>query len=224
LSKKKKKKKNIMIVKNNNIYFLNILYFLNYTKIKKKFWIKLNVSCFRIKFFMLNNRIVNYNGKYFIPLIINTMMLNYISNSLFFTRAIDIKNKNKKAIDIKNKNKKAIDIKNKKAIDIKNKIKKKKSKIMGHLVNPITYRLSKSQFWISSWNCITKKNYKNLFLEDYNLIKFLEWLKIVINWKKLNIDLVSYNITKTFKLLFINILFINDNMYPYLSKQKKSKI
>ena len=82
---------------------------------------------------------------------------------------------------------------------------------MGYLVNPITYRLSKSKYWISSWNNITKKNLKNFFLEDNNLLKFYNWLKFVLQWKKLKIDIFNIYILKSYKSLILNFDVVNIN-------------
>ena len=93
---------------------------------------------------------------------------------------------------------------------------------MGHLVNPITYRLSKSKYWISSWNNITKKNYKLFFLEDYNIIKFYNWIKVIINWNKLNLEILPLNIIKTYKMMIINLNLLNDDN-KFLINDIKSK-
>jgi hypothetical protein len=92
---------------------------------------------------------------------------------------------------------------------------------MGHIVNPISYRLSRSKFWLSSWNNISKKNYKILIFEDHNLIRIFNWFREFNMWKKFNITITNINFLK-----FYNKLVININMglldYYYSSRYLKN--
>ena len=78
---------------------------------------------------------------------------------------------------------------------------------MGHLINPITYRLGKTKFWNFTWSNITKKNYKNFISEDLNFNKFVKWLCSILSWTKIGVFISDFNVIKTYNTLDISIFF-----------------
>lgn len=83
---------------------------------------------------------------------------------------------------------------------------------MGHLINPVVYRLGKTKFWKGVWSNKTKKNYKNFLVEDLNFYKFFKWLLSVLNWKNLGISLNDFTLIKNFNSLNICFYFFFKKM------------
>lgn len=67
---------------------------------------------------------------------------------------------------------------------------------MGHLINPITYRLGKTKFWNFVWSNSTKKNYKNFLIEDLNFNKFSKWLFSILSWHKIGVFIHDFKLVK----------------------------
>lgn len=86
---------------------------------------------------------------------------------------------------------------------------------MGHLINPITYRLGKTKFWSSVWSSKTRKNYKSLLVEDLNYFKFLNWVLSVLSWNKVGIFINDFSLVKNFDSVNISFFF-------YMNKLKLS--
>ena len=82
---------------------------------------------------------------------------------------------------------------------------------MGHLINPITYRLGKTKFWNFTWANKTKKNYKNFLLEDLNSYKFYKWLISVLSWHKIGVFIHDFN--------FLPIYIIGKNILINIQKK-----
>lgn len=78
---------------------------------------------------------------------------------------------------------------------------------MGHLINPVTYRLGKTKFWNFTWVNKTKKNYKNLLIEDLNFYKFSKWLLSVLSWHKIGVFIHDFKIVKNFNSLDFCLFF-----------------
>lgn len=78
---------------------------------------------------------------------------------------------------------------------------------MGHLINPITYRVGKTKFWKGVWSNVAKKNYKNFLVEDLNFYKIFKWLLSILNWSKIGISLNDFTMIKNFNYLNICIYF-----------------
>lgn len=78
---------------------------------------------------------------------------------------------------------------------------------MGHLINPITYRLGKTKFWNFTWSNITKKNYKNFVYEDLNFNKILKWLFSVLSWTKIGVFISDFTLIKNYNNLDISVFF-----------------
>lgn len=84
---------------------------------------------------------------------------------------------------------------------------------MGHLVNPVTFRLSKSKFWVSNWSFYNKKNYQKYFLEDYNNFNIFKWLLSLVNYKEIGFKFLDINFIKSFKTFILNISLIFEDDY-----------
>lgn len=80
---------------------------------------------------------------------------------------------------------------------------------MGHLVNPLSLRLSINSFWNSNWVIINNYNYINIFKKDYQLFTYLNWFFKKSNFEKMNILLSHYKIYRLYKRTYIN-LYIYD--------------
>lgn len=89
------------------IYIQNILYFLKLKKYKlpSNIWLKDSIIKFKIKKYMLKSKLAIYNGKFYIPLKINELMLNSMINFFFFTKSILIKADKQKRYKRKKKKK-----------------------------------------------------------------------------------------------------------------------
>lgn len=92
---------------------------------------------------------------------------------------------------------------------------------MGHIINPVSFRLSKSTFWISSWNNITKKNYKMFIFEDQHLKKVINWFRRFYIWKIFNIYISDINIIRNNNKLVVNL---NMGIFDYYYTNRKHKI
>lgn len=46
---------------------------------------------------------------------------------------------------------------------------------MGHLINPIIFRVGRSRMWESSWGFFTKDAYKVSYIEDFRLLYYMRW-------------------------------------------------
>ena len=78
---------------------------------------------------------------------------------------------------------------------------------MGHLINPITYRLGKTKFWNYTWVNKTKKNYKNFLIEDLNFYKFSKWLLAILSWHKIGVFIHDFKVIKNYNSLDFCLFF-----------------
>lgn len=78
---------------------------------------------------------------------------------------------------------------------------------MGHLINPITYRLGKTKFWNFTWVNKSKKNYKNFLIEDLNFYKFSKWLFSILSWHKIGVFIHDFKVVKKFNSLDFCLFF-----------------
>jgi hypothetical protein len=78
---------------------------------------------------------------------------------------------------------------------------------MGHLINPITYRLGKTKFWNFIWVNKTKKNYKNFLVEDLNFYKFSKWLFSILSWHKIGVFIHDFKVVKRYNSLDFCLFF-----------------
>lgn len=80
---------------------------------------------------------------------------------------------------------------------------------MGHLINPISNRLSINTFWNSNWALTNNFNYVNVFKRDYVLFQFLNWFIRKAKFGKFNIIISHYKIFRLYQNIFINFYFYN---------------
>lgn len=80
---------------------------------------------------------------------------------------------------------------------------------MGHLINPITNRLSINTFWNSTWSLINNFNYINVFKKDYILFQFLNWFTKKSKFGKFNVIISHYKVYRIYKNIFINFYYYN---------------
>lgn len=80
---------------------------------------------------------------------------------------------------------------------------------MGHLINPISNRLSINTFWNSNWVLVNNFNYINLFKKDYLLFQFLNWFTKKSKFGKFNIIISHYKIYRIYKNVYINFYYYN---------------
>lgn len=78
---------------------------------------------------------------------------------------------------------------------------------MGHLINPITYRVGKTKFWSFTWANVTKKNYKKFLIEDLNFRKYIKWLFFILQWEKVGIFLHDFKLIKNFNNIDVSLFF-----------------
>lgn len=78
---------------------------------------------------------------------------------------------------------------------------------MGHLINPVTYRLGKTKFWNFAWVNKTKKNYKNFLIEDLNFYKFSKWLFSILSWEKIGVFIYDFKLIKKFDSIDFCLFF-----------------
>lgn len=78
---------------------------------------------------------------------------------------------------------------------------------MGHLINPVSTRLSINSFWNSSWSLSNNFNYVNLFKKDYTLFHFLNWFIKRSRFLKSNVIISHYKIYRLKDNIFINFYY-----------------
>ncbi len=83
---------------------------------------------------------------------------------------------------------------------------------MGHLINPISNRLSINSLWSSNWSLVNNFNYVNIFKKDYILFQFLNWFKKRSKFLKFNLIISHYKIFKIYKSVFINLYYYHANI------------
>lgn len=82
---------------------------------------------------------------------------------------------------------------------------------MGHLINPLSLRISVNSFWNSNWVLINNFNYINLFKKDYILFHFLNWFIKKSKFLNLNILISHYKIYRVHSKVYINLYYYNAN-------------
>jgi len=92
---------------------------------------------------------------------------------------------------------------------------------MGHLINPISIRLSITSYWKSTWSIYNLFSYVNLFRQDQFIFKFLEWFLNKNFFFENNYILSHYKLLKKQNIYYINLYyyFFKDNiskLYPSL--------
>lgn len=80
---------------------------------------------------------------------------------------------------------------------------------MGHLINPVSVRLSVNSFWNSNWVLFNNFNYVNLFKKDYMLFHFLNWFTKKQKFGKFNIIISHYKVFRNLNDVYINFYYYN---------------
>ncbi len=83
---------------------------------------------------------------------------------------------------------------------------------MGHLINPISNRLSINAFWNSTWVLINNFNFINMFKKDYILFQFLNFFLRKSRYSRFNVLVSHYKIFRLTNNIFINFYYYNANM------------
>lgn len=78
---------------------------------------------------------------------------------------------------------------------------------MGHLINPVSSRLSINSFWNSTWGITNNFNYITLFKKDYILFHFLNWFIKRSRFLKSNIIISHYKIFRLNNNVFVNFYY-----------------
>lgn len=91
---------------------------------------------------------------------------------------------------------------------------------MGHLINPISFRLSVNSFWNSNWILINNFNYINIFKKDFTLFHFLNWFLKKSELIEYNIIISHYKIYRINNLIYINLFYYNAHEEAQSSKLK----
>ena len=78
---------------------------------------------------------------------------------------------------------------------------------MGHLINPISIRLSVNSFWNSSWSNFNNFNYVNLYKNDFILFFYLNWFINKSKFLKSDILVSHYKVYKVSNKVYINLYY-----------------
>ncbi len=82
---------------------------------------------------------------------------------------------------------------------------------MGHLINPVSLRLSLNSFWDSTWVVVNNFNFVSLFKKDYILFHFLNWFIKKSKFIKSNLLISHYKIYRINQKVYINLYYYNSN-------------
>jgi len=99
------------------------------------------------------------------------------------------------------------------------------------LVNPISFRLSRSIYWSSTWNIFNNENYKYLFYSDLVFFEFfIFFFRKVLKISQLDIYLSHIRLLRKWDKIIINLYYhgsyekyFNDLTFLYKEKKKKIK-
>lgn len=80
---------------------------------------------------------------------------------------------------------------------------------MGHLINPVSLRLSINSFWNSNWTLINTFNYVNVFKKDYLLFYFLNWFTKKSKFLKFNILMSHYKLYRSNNNVYVSLYYYN---------------
>lgn len=81
---------------------------------------------------------------------------------------------------------------------------------MGHLVNPISFRLGKTFYWNFVWSTFLKKNYRFLALQDIQFIKLFDWLLSLNTLYQFGVSFSHFKVYRFHKKLIFFIYFTYD--------------
>jgi len=82
---------------------------------------------------------------------------------------------------------------------------------MGHIVNPVSFRLSVNSFWDSNWVLLNNFNYINVFKKDYLLFNYFNWWFNNSEVWTTNFLYSNYKIYRIYKKIIINIYYYDAN-------------
>lgn len=107
---------------------------------------------------------------------------------------------------------------------------------MGHLINPISNRLTINSFWNSNWVLSNLFNYVNVFKQDYLLFQFLNWFSKKSKFGEFNVIVSHYKVFRLYKKVYINFYYydvgLEERKYNFqvtslltlLQKKKKAQL
>jgi hypothetical protein len=82
---------------------------------------------------------------------------------------------------------------------------------MGHLVNPISFRLGKTFYWNFVWSSFLKKNYRYLALQDIQFMQLFNWLLSLNTLYRFGIFFSHFKIYRLNGKLIFFLYFIHVN-------------
>ena len=91
---------------------------------------------------------------------------------------------------------------------------------MGHLINPLSLRLSVNTFWNSNWVLINNFNFINVFKKDNLIFLLLNWFINKNKFTQFNILLSHYKLHRVNNNIYVNLYYYNSetnnlkNFYP----------
>lgn len=83
---------------------------------------------------------------------------------------------------------------------------------MGHIINPLSYRLYNTRYWNNSWSIFEKNNYSYLLTQDLILDNFCK--KVLIKYfNSVNLGLIFLNLKIIRCFESINLyLYVHDSL------------
>ena len=96
---------------------------------------------------------------------------------------------------------------------------------MGHVVNPISFRINTNKFTNSTWSSTTKARFSPLFVNDLILTKFINWYLKSFEHVLLQKNLILNNIKTVLcsNLISFNVNFVEINTIKKFRKKPKKK-
>lgn len=95
---------------------------------------------------------------------------------------------------------------------------------MGHLINPLSYRLYNIRYWNNNWFVFNKFNYSYIMIQDILVYRFVrKFLNKYVNLTKIGILFDNLKIVRSFNKLYL-YLFIHDGFLDLmLSNWKRTR-
>lgn len=96
---------------------------------------------------------------------------------------------------------------------------------MGQIVNPVSLRLNKSRFWVSSWSSNSLSLMQNYYFLDYNLQKYVLWLVKKDFFLKFGIIPFDFTVNSTHNKIIINVNYLfTSESGEELRKKRRSMV
>jgi hypothetical protein len=86
---------------------------------------------------------------------------------------------------------------------------------MGHIVNPISYRLYTIRYWNNNWFVSSKINYPYIFNQDVLLQKFFRKIFVLLNSVKAGVVFVNLKVIRSFNSLSFYV-YVHDGFSDLL--------